>query len=55
MGTEKISSYNREEAECDLSFCGFIVAECPLKEDTFDMMQELKFSSHELKMITGDN
>jgi cation-transporting ATPase 13A1 len=24
----------REEAEKDLVFCGFIVSECPLKEDT---------------------
>jgi manganese-transporting P-type ATPase len=55
MGMEKINGFSREEAECDLTFCGFIVAECPLKEDTFDIIKELKFSSHEVKMITGDN
>lgn len=55
MGTEKINGFSREEAECDLSFCGFIVAECPLKEDTHSVIKELKFSSHEVKMITGDN
>ena len=38
MGSEQLNQYTREEAECDLIFCGFIVAECPLKEDTFDMM-----------------
>ena len=36
-------------------FAGFIVAECPLKEDTLGVMKELKDSSHEVKMITGDN
>lgn len=38
MSQQEINSYTREEAECDLQFCGFIVAECPLKDDTFDMM-----------------
>lgn len=36
-------------------FCGFIVAECPLKSDTKELIDELKASSHEVKMITGDN
>lgn len=36
-------------------FCGFIVAECPLKPDTKDLIQELVDASHEIKMITGDN
>jgi cation-transporting ATPase 13A1 len=38
-----------------LIFCGFIVAECRLKDDTKAIMKELLFSSHEIKMITGDN
>jgi len=36
-------------------FAGFIVAECPLKPDTLGVIKELKESSHEVKMITGDN
>jgi len=48
-------AYPREEAEKDLVFCGFIVAECPLKPDTKDLIKELHESSHETKMITGDN
>ena len=36
-------------------FCGFIIAECPLKEDTKAVITELKDASHEVKMITGDN
>ena len=45
----------REEAESDLVFCGFIVSECPLKEDSKAVMGELVRSGHEVKMITGDN
>lgn len=52
---EYFNSYKREEAEKDLIFCGFIVSECPLKEDTFKVIEELKASRHEVKMITGDN
>ena len=52
---EYFNSYKREEAEKDLIFCGFIVSECPLKEDTYKVIEELKASRHEVKMITGDN
>lgn len=45
----------REEAESDLIFCGFIVSECPMKEDTKAVIEELVQSGHEVKMITGDN
>lgn len=47
--------YTREVAEIDLIFAGFIIAECPLKSDTLSVIVELKESSHEVKMITGDN
>ena len=34
-GTQaQAESITRDEAEKDLIFCGFIVSECPLKEDT---------------------
>lgn len=46
---------SREDAEKDLTFCGFIVSECPLKEDTKAVIEELVQSAHEVKMITGDN
>ena len=55
MSSAEQHAYVREEAEKDLTFVGFIVAECPLKPDTADIIQELKDSSHEVKMITGDN
>ena len=47
--------FTREDAEKDLVFCGFVVAECPLKPDTKAIIQELVDASHEIKMITGDN
>ena len=55
MSHTEMMAYTREEAESDLLFAGFIVAECPLKQDTLSVIKELKASSHEVKMITGDN
>jgi cation-transporting ATPase 13A1 len=52
---DKATQMTREEAESDLTFCGFIVSECPLKEDTKAVIEELVESGHEVKMITGDN
>jgi manganese-transporting P-type ATPase len=55
MSQTEFNTYTREEAESDLIFAGFIIAECPLKPDTLSVMEELTHSSHEVKMITGDN
>ena len=55
MQFDEMQKYTREEAESDLVFCGFVVAECPLKSDTKDIIKELQDASHEVKMITGDN
>jgi len=55
MSREEMMAFTREDAEKDLMFAGFIVAECPLKSDTLSVIVELKESSHEVKMITGDN
>jgi cation-transporting ATPase 13A1 len=55
MQADQASKITREEAESDLTFCGFIVSECPLKEDTKAVIEELVQSGHEVKMITGDN
>lgn len=53
--TSEINHMTREEAESNLTFCGFIVSECPLKEDSLAVIEELVESGHEVKMITGDN
>ncbi len=55
MSQQEFNAYTRDEAEKDLIFAGFIVAECPLKPCTKGVIQELKDSSHQVKMITGDN
>jgi cation-transporting ATPase 13A1 len=55
MSMDELQKYTREDAEKDLVFCGFVVAECPLKPDTKAIIQELVDASHEIKMITGDN
>lgn len=55
MSIDEMQKYTREEAEKDLVFCGFVVAECPLKPDTKAIISELVGASHEIKMITGDN
>ena len=52
---DQAQAMTREEAESDLIFCGFIVSECPIKEDTKVVIDELVASAHEVKMITGDN
>ncbi len=52
---ENFSTTKRDEAESELVFCGFIISECPLKPDTLKVIEELKSSNHEVKMITGDN
>jgi manganese-transporting P-type ATPase len=53
MTADQASKITREEAESDLTFCGFLVSECPLKEDTKAVIEELVESGHEVKMITG--
>jgi cation-transporting ATPase 13A1 len=38
-----------------LTFAGFLVFTCPLKEDSREALKELNESSHRCIMITGDN
>jgi len=45
----------RSEIESDLTFCGFLVFECPIKPDSADTIKKLTESSHTTVMITGDN
>lgn len=51
----RINDLKREEVECDLHFAGFLVLQCPLKEDAIKAVQMLNESSHRCVMITGDN
>ncbi|KAL4931048.1 ion-transporting P-type ATPase SPF1 [Aspergillus undulatus] len=51
----RINNYAREEIESDLTFAGFLVLQCPLKDDAIKAVRMLNESSHRVVMITGDN
>ncbi|AEO58315.1 hypothetical protein MYCTH_2305576 [Thermothelomyces thermophilus ATCC 42464] len=55
LGASKINDLKRENVEADLHFAGFLVLQCPLKEDAKQAVQMLSESSHRVVMITGDN
>ncbi|KAI1340328.1 cation pump, Ca2+ pump [Xylariaceae sp. FL0016] len=55
MGSGKINDLKREKVEADLTFAGFLVLQCPLKDDAKQAVQMLNESSHRVVMITGDN
>ncbi|KAJ4285939.1 putative cation-transporting ATPase 1 [Collariella sp. IMI 366227] len=55
LGTSRINDLKRENVEAGLSFAGFLVLQCPLKEDAKESVRMLNESSHRVVMITGDN
>ena len=52
---KNISRASREEVERNLSFCGFLIFECPIKPDSQRTIEILNKSSHKSVIITGDN
>ena len=55
LGQSRINNLKREEVEADLHFAGFLVLQCPLKDDAKSSVRMLNESSHRVVMITGDN
>lgn len=51
----RLNALKREEVECKLIFAGFLVLQCPLKDDAKRTVRMLNESSHRVVMITGDN
>ena len=51
----RINDFARDEIESNLTFAGFLVLQCPLKEDAVKAVRMLNESSHRVVMITGDN
>ena len=51
----RINGLKREDVEKELTFAGFLVLQCPLKEDAKKTVRMLNESSHRVVMITGDN
>lgn len=54
-GKNDFDKLDRKAVESDLTFAGFIVFHCPMKNDAVDTIQMLNQSSHRCVMITGDN
>lgn len=55
LGQNRINDLKREDVEKDLHFAGFLVLQCPLKDDAIQSVRMLNESSHRVVMITGDN
>ncbi|KAL1924700.1 uncharacterized protein VTP21DRAFT_4354 [Calcarisporiella thermophila] len=55
MSMDQINNLSRESVESGLTFAGFLVLSCPLKEDSKQAIKMLNESSHRVIMITGDN
>ena len=45
---------SRENAEMDLTFCGFIAFECKIRADSQVIVRSLRESDHSVAMLTGD-
>ncbi|XP_042036135.1 probable manganese-transporting ATPase PDR2 isoform X1 [Salvia splendens] len=54
MTVSEARSLERETVESGLTFAGFAVFNCPIRGDSATVLSELKASSHDLVMITGD-
>ncbi|KXT09337.1 hypothetical protein AC579_4100 [Pseudocercospora musae] len=52
---KRVNDLKREEVESELHFSGFLVLQCPLKDDAIKAVRMLNESSHRVVMITGDN
>ncbi|KAK0742051.1 hypothetical protein B0T21DRAFT_360573 [Apiosordaria backusii] len=55
LGMSRINDLKREKVESELTFAGFLVLQCPLKDDAKESVRMLNESSHRVVMITGDN
>ncbi|KAF5792044.1 putative P-type Na(+) transporter [Helianthus annuus] len=54
MTVSEARNLDREVVETGLTFAGFAVFNCPIRGDSASVLLELKKSSHDLVMITGD-
>ncbi|KAI9114351.1 hypothetical protein K1719_014579 [Acacia pycnantha] len=54
MTVSEARGLDRDIVESGLTFAGFVVFNCPIRSDSASILSELKGSSHDLVMITGD-
>ncbi|DBA04361.1 TPA: hypothetical protein N0F65_002123 [Lagenidium giganteum] len=52
---DNVNKLTRADVEKDLAFAGFLVLNCPLKDDTKRVVRDLMISKHKVVMVTGDN
>ncbi|CAB3251374.1 unnamed protein product [Arctia plantaginis] len=55
LTSQEIRDMSREDIESDLTFVGFVIISCPLKNDSKKAIAEIIHASHSVVMITGDN
>eukprot|EP00276_Gloeochaete_wittrockiana_P023948 CAMPEP_0184365734 /NCGR_PEP_ID=MMETSP1089-20130417/150349_1 /TAXON_ID=38269 ORGANISM="Gloeochaete wittrockiana, Strain SAG46.84" /NCGR_SAMPLE_ID=MMETSP1089 /ASSEMBLY_ACC=CAM_ASM_000445 /LENGTH=1238 /DNA_ID=CAMNT_0026707081 /DNA_START=169 /DNA_END=3882 /DNA_ORIENTATION=- len=55
MPVNEARALSRDTVESGLSFCGFVVFHCPLKQEATSVVDMLLESSHRVVMITGDH
>lgn len=55
ISLKSVNNLVREDVESQLIFAGFLVLNCPLKDDAKKAVRMLNQSSHRVVMITGDN
>ncbi|CAI5720851.1 unnamed protein product [Peronospora effusa] len=53
--SDELRQKPRCELESALTFAGFMILDCPLKEDTKRTIRELMVSKHRVIMVTGDS
>lgn len=51
----KAQNVSRDNAEKDLIFAGFLIFQCPMKEDTLEYVSKIMEANIGVKIITGDN
>ncbi|GJP47781.1 hypothetical protein CLOM_g6950 [Closterium sp. NIES-68] len=54
MTVTEARALERDDVESNLTFAGFAVFACPIRSDSAAVLAELRHSSHDLVMITGD-
>ncbi|KAL1822386.1 hypothetical protein ACET3Z_009164 [Daucus carota] len=54
MTVSEARNLDRDLVESELNFAGFAVFNCPIRGDSATVLSELRGSSHDLVMITGD-
>ncbi|KAM3962708.1 endoplasmic reticulum transmembrane helix translocase [Aphomia sociella] len=55
LSSQELRDLSREDIESDLTFVGFVIISCPLKNDSKKAISEIVHASHSVVMITGDN